>query len=249
MDAAAILANEFSGVMEEFNASAPVTQLLEGRLTIADYKSILQEIYHYSKEDPQIQALAAVFFRGKDRDFVRMFFKHATMEIGHDRMALDDMAALGADVSLIPATNPLPATMGLISFPFYQINYLNPVGYLGYLYFLEYMPTQQGRAYGGALARLGVPEKAMSFLKEHMEVDVGHNKLMEQYLQGLVHDTADLQAISYAMKVTARLYSEMLAGAIRQAREPRDYGVAAHEARGRGAQAASAPAKTPVVVR
>jgi pyrroloquinoline quinone (PQQ) biosynthesis protein C len=155
------------------------------------------------------------------------------MEIGHDRMALDDLAALGGDVASIPLTNPLPTTIGLISFPFYQINYLDPVGYLGYLYFLEYMPTQQGHAYGAALARLGVPEKAMGFLKEHMAADVGHNKLMEQYLRGLVHDRTDVQAIVYAMKVTAQLYSQMLAGAIQHARDPRDYGVASHEARGR----------------
>jgi hypothetical protein len=248
MDAIAILKGEFSGVMAEFNASPPVRQVLEGRLSIADYKSILQEIYHYTKENPQIQALAAVRFRGRDRDFVKMFFKHATMEIGHDRMALDDLAALGGDVSSIPLTNPLPTTIGLISFPFYQINYLDPVGYLGYLYFLEYMPTQQGHAYGAALARLGVPEKAMTFLKEHMAVDIGPDKLMEEYLRGLVHDKADVQSIVYAMKVTSELYSQMLAGAIQQARSPRDFGFAAHEDRGRAAVAAGVVAKPRAVI-
>jgi pyrroloquinoline quinone (PQQ) biosynthesis protein C len=249
MDTVSILKDEFSSVIEDFNASPAVRRVLEGRLSIAHYQSILREIYHYAKEDPQIQALAAVHFRGKDRQFVKMFFKHATMEIGHDRMALDDLAALGVDVSSIPASNPLPATVALISFPFYQISYLNPVGYLGYLYFLEFMPTQEGQTYGAALARLGVPEKAMSFLKEHVSVDVGHNKLMEQYLRGLVHDEADLEAVVYAMKVTAQLYSEMLAGAIRQAEDPRDYGIAAHEARRAGARAVGLPAERADAVR
>ena len=231
MDAISVLKKEFLIVMDEFNESTPIRSLLCGELSLDQYKCILREIYHYAKEDPQIQALAAVFFRGKDRDFVKMFFKHATMEIGHDQMALNDLAVLGEDISLIPSTNPLPTTIGLISFPFYQINYLNPIGYLGYLYFLEYMPTQQGAAYGDALAKNGVPQESMSFLVEHMTVDVGHNKLMEKYLEGLVHNSDDLDSVVYAMKVTAQLYAQMLQGAMQQTEVRRDYGYASSEKR------------------
>ena len=162
---------------------------------------------------------------------MKMFFKHATMEIGHDQMALNDLAVLGEDISLVPSTNPLPSTIGLISFPFYQINYLNPIGYLGYLYFLEYMPTQQGATYGAALAKNGVPQESMSFLVEHMTVDVGHNKMMEKYLEGLVHNSDDLDSVVYAMKVTAQLYAQMLQGAMQQTEVRRDYGYASSEKR------------------
>ena len=65
--------------------------LAQGRITLDQYKSVLREIYHYSKEDPQIQALATVYFRGDDRGTVKMFLKHAISEIGHDRMALADL--------------------------------------------------------------------------------------------------------------------------------------------------------------
>ena len=229
MNAIAILKKEFSQAIVHFNNSPAIAALASGELGIAHYKSILREIYHYAREDPQIQALATVYFRGKDREFVRQFLKHATMEIGHDLMALDDLKNLGEDVSSIPSSNPLPTTVGLISFPFYQINYLNPIGYLGYLYFLEYMPTQQGASYGAALVKAGVPQSAMSFLNEHMTVDVGHNKLMEGYLQTLVRNQADLDAVIYAMRATACLYAQMLLGAIQQADDRADYGVAMHE--------------------
>ncbi|HUP97304.1 MAG TPA: iron-containing redox enzyme family protein [Usitatibacter sp.] len=230
IDAIAALKGEFEQVMAHFNASPALRMLAERRVTLAHYKSILREIFHYSREDPQIQALAAVRFRGTDREFVKMFFKHATMEIGHDRMALDDLRALGEDVSSIPASRPLPSTMALISFPFFQIEHREPVGYLGYLYFLEFMPTHHGAAYGAALGSLGVPESAMTFLAEHMAVDVGHNKLMEQYLRGLVHDERDLEAVVYALRVTGELYAGMLLGAIEHAERPRQFGrVAAEE--------------------
>jgi pyrroloquinoline quinone (PQQ) biosynthesis protein C len=214
VDVSAVIDQEFRKVLATFGASRVMTMLAQGKVTIAHYKAALQEIYHYSKEDPQIQALAAVYFRGDDRASVKMFLKHATSEIGHDLMALADLRMLGEDVSQVPFTNPLPSTIALTAFPFYQIQYHNPIGYLGYLYFLEYMPTQAGAGYFAALKAAGVPEKAMTFLHEHMTVDVAHNNLMQEYLRRLVRTDADLSAVIYATKVTGYLYGEMLWGAM-----------------------------------
>lgn len=220
----------FTEAMTGFARSSAMRTLAEGRVTLDQYKSVLREIYHYAKEDPQIQALATVYFRGDDRDTVKMFLKHAISEIGHDRMALADLAALGEDISLIPLTNPLPATIALTAFPFYQIQYANSVGYLGYLYFLEHMPTAAGSTYATALAAAGVPATALTFLHEHMTVDVAHNKLMEEYITRLVRTEADLAAVSYALRVTAELYAAMLTSAIAAADAPWSTGVCHEEA-------------------
>ena len=207
----------FTEAMSAFGASPAMRTLAEGRVTLAQYRSVLREIYHYAKEDPQIQALATVYFRGDDRDTVKMFLKHALSEIGHDRMALADLAVLGEDVALIPLSNPLPATMALTAFPFYQIQFANPVGYLGYLYFLEHMPTAAGSTYATALAGAGVPASAMTFLHEHMTVDVAHNRLMEEYITRLVRTEADVCAVTYGLRVTAALYAAMLSSAMEAA--------------------------------
>lgn len=207
----------FDKAMTQFSDSTAMRTLAAGQLTVAQYKSVLREIYHYAKEDPQIQALATVYFRGDDRDTVKMFLKHAISEIGHDRMALADLEVLGEDISQIPLINPLPATIALTAFPFYQIQYANPVGYLGYLYFLEHMPTVAGRTYATALAAAGVPAEAMTFLQEHTTVDVAHNRLMDEYVTRLVRTEADLAAVSYALEVTATLYGAMLTAAIEAA--------------------------------
>jgi pyrroloquinoline quinone (PQQ) biosynthesis protein C len=161
-----------------------------------------------------------------------MFLKLAISEIGHDRMALADLAALGEDVSEVPLTNPLPTTIALTAFPFYQVQYANPIGYLGYLYFLEHMPTAAGRSYAEGLLRAGVPESALSFLHEHTTVDVAHNKLMDEYIQRLVRTEADLDAVCYAIEVTGELYALMLQGAIEDAERPRRRAVR-HEERTR----------------
>lgn len=224
------LRDEFVEVMARFAASPAIRHVNEGRMKVGHYRTILREIYHYSKEDPQIQALASVYLRGADRDSVKMFLKHAISEIGHDRMALADMAELGEDVASLPHTNPLPTTMALIAFPFYQIQYANPIGYLGYLYFLEHMPTAAGESYARALAAAGIPASAMTFLNEHRTVDMAHNRLMTEYLRRLVRSDADLAAVAYAMHVTGELYSAMLWGAIQDAEAPRPAYVRFEEA-------------------
>jgi hypothetical protein len=208
------LETEFRSVLATFAASPVMRMLAAGSITLAHYKAVLRETYHYAKEDPQIQALAAIHLRGEDRGTVKMFLKHATSEIGHDLMALEDLKALGEAVSAIPTTMPLATTIALTAFPFYQIQYHNPIGYLGYLYFLEYMPTQAGAGYRAALKVAGIPDEAMTFLNEHMTVDVAHNNLMQEYLRRLVRNDRDLSAVVYAMRVTAYLYGEMLNGAV-----------------------------------
>jgi hypothetical protein len=216
---------EFRAALVSFAASPAMRMLEGGTLQLPHYKAVLREIYHYAKEDPQIQALASVHFRGDDRATVKMFLKHATSEIGHDLMALADLEALGEDASAIPATLPLPSTVALTAFPLYQIQYHNPIGYLGYLYFLEYMPTQAGAGYLEALRAVGVPPEATTFLQEHMTVDVAHNNLMQEYLRRLVRTEADMSAVVYGVRVTGYLYGEMLAGAIRSVDQSVSIGV------------------------
>jgi pyrroloquinoline quinone (PQQ) biosynthesis protein C len=187
-------------------------------------------VYYYTRENPQIQALASVYFRGHDREFGRMFFNHAISETGHDKMALNDLEALGENIDNIPFENPLPSTIALSSFAFYQIYNRNSIGYLGYLFFLEFLPTSEGASYMGRLQAAGIPRAAMSFLEEHASVDVHHNKLMEKYAERLIQSQADFDAVAYAMRVTGKLYSDMLLNAFEQVDNPKNWGVDNDEA-------------------
>lgn len=207
----------FESALERFNASPPIRRLTGGEIEIAHYQWILRQIFHHARENPQIQALATVHFRGKQRDWVKPFFKHATSEIGHDQLALNDLAALGVTVETIPDEAPLPNTTALLALPFYLIQHKNPVAYLGYLYFLEFTPTSSGERYLEALAAMGVPDTAMSFLLDHARIDVAHNKLMEAYLEGLIADRSDADAVCAAIQATALLYENMLQGALERA--------------------------------
>lgn len=224
-----IIKAEWKKSYEEILKSRPFQRILSGDLTVDHYKSVLCQIFHHARENPQIQALATIAFRGKQRDLVKPFYRHAISEVGHDQLALNDLVALGEDVSKIPFERPLPATSAIIAYGFYQAQHLNPVGYLGYLFHLEFMPTQSGGAAMEALKRAGVPENAMSFIHDHATIDIHHNKLMETYVEQLVQTEQDLQDVIYAARTTARLYKNMLEEAFEQADHPEAWGVSGLE--------------------
>ena len=174
-----------------FNSSPGIQRFFSGNATREHYKSILREIYFHTRENPQLQTFAAVFFKGDQRKYVKKFMAHASSEIGHDQLALNDIATLGGDISNIPNERPLPETSALLAFGFYQIQFLNPVGYLGYLFHLEFTPTSEGSAYMQALEKIGIPKEAMTFLHDHTTIDIGHNKMMEGYAHDLIQNEQD----------------------------------------------------------
>jgi len=92
MSAQQDLLNEFGQVLDRFNQSPAMRRFLDGQIGIAHYKWMLRQIFHQVRENPQIQALATVSFRGAQRHVIRKFYIHATSEIGHDQLALNDLA-------------------------------------------------------------------------------------------------------------------------------------------------------------
>lgn len=211
------LKQRFEPVLSEFMQTKTMAALARGEMTREEYRSVMKQIFHHTRENPQLQALATVYFRGRDRDMVKLFYNHATSEIGHDQLALNDFETLGGDPDMVPYENPLPATSAMLAYGFYQIYNQNPIGYLGYLFFLEFSGTGAGEGIMNALSNAGIPDNAMTFLRDHTVIDVGHNRLMERYAAQMVKDERDVDAVVYAMKTSAFLYAQMIDAAVADA--------------------------------
>ena len=147
----------FDLAIADFNACEGMQRFWDKGLGLEHYASLMRQIFHHARENPQIQAAATAFFRGRQREMVQPFLRHAVSEVGHDQLALNDTAALGYDVSAIPMEQPLPATTALVAFAYYQIYNQTPVGYLGYLYYREFLHTTCGAQSMEVLVGLGVP--------------------------------------------------------------------------------------------
>jgi pyrroloquinoline quinone (PQQ) biosynthesis protein C len=199
--------------MTKVNQKSWMQRLQTGKFEVCHYKGFLLETYHHAGLNPQIQAFATMFFKKNPRDMIELFYKHATSEIGHDLLALGDLEAMGEERESLIATRPLPSTVALNAFVLMQIQFVSPLSYLGYLFHLEFLPTGQGEKHMAELARIGVPENAMGFLKEHATIDIGHNRLMQKYVTQMVTSTSDLEEVIYSARCTCQLHYNMLEGA------------------------------------
>jgi pyrroloquinoline quinone (PQQ) biosynthesis protein C len=201
--------DEWQKEWKKLGTNAWFKRLEGGDITAAHYASYLQETYHQTGLNPQIQAAATLCFPGRPRDMVKKYYQHAISEISHDLLALDDLVTLGADRDTVISSTPLPATRALIAFPIYEMQYVSPLVYLGYLYHLEYLPTQGGAAYAAGLAKAGIPECAMTFLIEHATVDVHHNKLMQSYIAHFVTNEREAKIVAESARATCVLHGHM----------------------------------------
>ncbi|MFT7667586.1 MAG: hypothetical protein ACI8X5_000265 [Planctomycetota bacterium] len=212
---------EFKLAFDAFLARPAVARFVTGNASLAEYGSYMRQVFHQTRENPQAQAHATAYFRGSQRKCIKAFLKHAVSELSHDMLALNDLKNLEIPMSnlvdQIPSEQPLPETSALIAFAYYQMQYLDPVGYLGCVYFLEFMPTSIGADAQGALDKMGVPAGARSFIADHVAIDVAHNKLMESYLRELVPTEKELAVVAAAMRVTGRLYANMIEAAFEAA--------------------------------
>jgi len=201
--------------MEEMLTSPAFSRVTAGELSAAEYGAILRQIFHQVREHPQAMGVFTSRLRSdRRRAMVKTLLKHAVSEAGHDDLAIADLEALGEDVSTIRSERPLPSTAAIVAFMHYQLEHENPIGFLGYMLHLEFLPTAIGPALMRALSKAGIQEQAQTFLRDHAEIDVGHNRLMENYVEHLVLTDEDLDAVCYVARATAHLYARMLDDAI-----------------------------------
>jgi len=194
-------------------------RMSQGNLSVEEYKAILREIYRYARENPQMLGCMASRMKGGQREVVQMLFRHASSEIGHDQMALQDLKALGEDIREVELGFPLPSTTAFTAYGYYQIDRLDPAGFLGFLYYLEIIPTLAGSQIMEKLKMAGLPEEAMSFIAEHAEVDQHHTKLIDRYVELCITNHDHLKSVIYGIECTASLYGEMITKAIESVHE------------------------------
>lgn len=88
---------------------------------------------------------------------------------------------------------------------------------------MEYLPTHFGEQYAKGLLSADIPAAAMTFIGKHVEADVGHNRLMAEYVEHLLVTERDVEDTIYAMRVTANLYAKLFEAAFRTADEAAAY--------------------------
>lgn len=186
----------------------------ERTLDVDMYKGFLRETYYNASQNVPMFALVSSRLGVSKKRLAKKIYKHCIAELGHEDMALADLRALGEDTSELPYQRGLPSTEALTAFVTYNIERRNPVSFFGYLFCLESLAPADGPDLVASCMKAGVPKTAMSFLLEHTEVDTAHLKLNEEYINGLIENDDDMDAVIYVLKGSCELYGRMMAAAI-----------------------------------
>lgn len=187
-------------------------RLRSGNLSRAHYMAFLAEEYHNTTENPRIMALFVAHLDSGAHKAAGMLLRHAAQEMGHNDMALADLKILGGNDEGVRASRPLPATEALAAFISFEIQRRDPKAFLGYLYHMESLSLRLAGNAGDIFSRMQIPETALSFLREHAELDPGHMKLNRDYLEAFILDDSDLESVLYGMKGSCLLHGLMFQG-------------------------------------
>jgi pyrroloquinoline quinone (PQQ) biosynthesis protein C len=161
------------------------------------YPLLLCETYHYVKHSIPLMALAC----SKMNNFSvqRYLVQHMNEEYGHEQWALDDLEALGFPRERAEKCLPLQETAILVGTQLYVVNYMNPVGLMGYVYVMESMPPKR-QVLRKVVDVYGLPISAMKFLLGHGEADQRHMVEIQQVLDSHVRTEDEIEAVIFSAR-------------------------------------------------
>jgi len=173
------LDNLISSVWEEIFSSQEAkkygsTLMSKDKRLFAVY---MTQVYHYAYHTARNLGLAGANLFTNDLKLMHHFFEHALGEVGHEKMAFNDLKELGVPFKSENEIPPaLPATEVLISYVKYLSISEKPYRCLGYHYWIE-QPYNYILTFMQALEHtMGLEKRHMSFYLQHSLIDQKHGK-------------------------------------------------------------------------
>lgn len=191
--------------------AAPIIQgCLAGRVSLPSYVAFLTEAYHHVRHTvPLLRACQAALPPRHAAWLHAALDEYVAEEQGHDEWILDDIAACGADAQAVRHGRPGHATEVMVAYAYDTIARGNPLGFFGMVHVLEGTSVALAlQAADQIQARLGLPDRAFSYLRSHGTLDREHTAHFA-LLMDRIEDPADQAAIVHATRAFYRLYGDV----------------------------------------
>ena len=163
------------------------------------YAIYLTETYHYTRHNSRNQALVATRPDDMDVRYIKFCLRHAEEEAGHEMMALHDLKNLGYAIDEQNLPKPLASTQTLVAYLYYIAEKANPLARLGYSYWAEQSYHFIQPILDMISKGLGVPDKAMTFFREHSSIDEEHAKQVMETISRFAKTEDDWSSIEECM--------------------------------------------------
>lgn len=209
----------------EYLTSAPIIQrALAGRISRDEYIAFLKQAFHHVRHT--VPLMMAVGARLPARlGWLRKEIIHYTEEEeGHEQWILNDIEAAGGDAAAASRSLPSTATDAMVAYAYDTAMRRNPVSFFGMVFVLEGASVAlASNAADRIQAALQLPNRAMTYLRSHGELDQQH----VHDLYGILNrfeENEDRAAVERCAGVMFRLYGNIF-------RELDDASVSASEER------------------
>lgn len=182
---------------------------LSGSITAEQYLGFLGQAYHHVKHTvPLLMALGSRL--GAQHAWLQpAIVEYIEEEAGHEQWILNDIKAAGGDSGAARQAPALLETEAMVAYAYYQIDRVNPLGFLGMVHVLEgtsvSVATDAARHIKQAL---GLPDTAFSYLTSHGSLDLEHVQHFALLLED-VTDPTDRQGIIGCAKSFYILYERI----------------------------------------
>lgn len=199
-----------TAVERQYLVTAPIIErALAGRITADEYVAFLSEAYHHVRHTvPLMMAVGARL--PEHLLWLRSHIVHYTEEEqGHDQWILNDIAAAGGDAHRVEGSQPSSATDAMVAYAYDTAMRRNPVGFFGMVFVLEGTSVALAcNAADSIQQALGLPSRAMTYLRSHGQLDQQHVHHLAEILNRLDRDE-DMDAVKRCASVMFRLYGNI----------------------------------------
>jgi pyrroloquinoline quinone (PQQ) biosynthesis protein C len=196
--------------------------LAKGEFTRQEYVAFLTQAFHHvSHTVPLLMAVGSRLPREKEA-FRTAIAEYIEEELGHQEWILNDLAACGVDPESVRHGEPNAATELMVAYAYDTVMRRNPMGFFGMVFVLEGTSISLATMAADIIQeRLGLPNKAFSYLRSHGSLDQEHMVFFEK-LMDTVEDPRDRDDIVHAARRFFHLYGDIFrsiddAGATRRA--------------------------------
>ena len=188
-----------------------VHAMINHGLQLQEYRAFLHDLYHIVWHFCPVMAAAAARCGDEFRDVRYALYERIGEEKGHEAWVLEDIGAMGGDVSAAGAVPPSIPVQAMIAFNYYATERVHPCSVLGMLYMLEVISSVYGGRVSDSIARaLGrdVAAGGFKFLTSHATLDVDHMASLNLLLK-TIRDPAAQSAIIRATNVNFHQFGQI----------------------------------------
>jgi thiaminase len=182
--------------------------VMDKQVTRPLYRDLMLQVYHYSKHNSVNQAVAA--FVPAPEGLLRFVYRHASEELGHERMVTHDLRSIGLLEEADLAKPPLPATEALIGYLYYVALRYGPIPRLGYSFWAEDAHAHIGEPLAKICMDLQLTSKNVTFFGSHAEADADHIRQVEEALEKYAATPADQELVTRVAITTLSLTGQLL---------------------------------------